>query len=67
MSGPEPACWLLCPGLQAPPRYLLFTPAAGAPGAHARAGAGWEGWLGISSGLALRGLPSLGLREKVPG
>lgn len=51
MSGPEPAGWLVCPGLWAPPRYLLFTPAAGAGGAR-RARVGQVGWLGISLGLA---------------
>ena len=51
MSGPEPAGWLVCPGLRAPPRYLLFTPAAGAGGAR-RARVGQVGWLGMSLGLA---------------
>lgn len=51
MSGPEPAGWLVCPGLWAPPRYLLFTSAAGAGGAR-RARVGQVGWLGNFLGFS---------------
>ena len=46
--------WLMCPGLRAPPRYLLFTPAAGAGGAR-RARVGQVEWLGVSLCLAPEG------------
>lgn len=66
MSGPEPAGWLVCPGLRAPPRYLLFTPAAGAGGAR-RARVGQVGWLGMSLGLVpQRGAAQLGAQGKSP-
>ena len=66
MSGPEPAGWLVYPGLRAPPRYLLFTPAAGAGGAR-RARVGQVGWLGMSLGLVpQRGAAQLGAQGKSP-
>lgn len=58
--------WLVCPDLRAPPRYLLFTPAAGARGAR-RARVGQVGWLGVSLCLApQRGAAQLGAQGKTP-
>lgn len=66
MSGLSQQAWLVCPGLRAPPRCLLFTPAAGA-GAR---GSWWgrsrvtEDVLGFSP---QREAAQLGAQGKAPG